>query len=340
MKLDILHPDTDPEPAGWEDFRQTEHLPAFWAYDVIAAASAGSRARPLLTVFRDEGRIVGAVGAIYFGLRLPGSTRAARPRREPLVLDVWLPGHSNKATWHFSREVTPEARRTMLREFERAAARHLGWGLAGVLYRMLTEPELTLVTRRGSISRDSLGTSVMDIQWSSVDGWLGSLSKTRRKSLRRQIRAVTQATDLRVEEGTARHDLDPAEMSELNRLHTTRLAPRRDLTKLLPAEYFAAVARRDDVTVISYHDEGRLLAFNTLFHHPTAPISATWATLPVAAGGRKDLYFDLYARLVRRMADEGAKQLYCGRGRVELKRSLGFDYVPMKVLVVPRWAMG
>ncbi|NRQ38327.1 GNAT family N-acetyltransferase [Nonomuraea sp. NN258] len=336
----MLDPCSDPEPAGWEEFRLAEGLSAIWAYDVIAASSLGSWARPLLAVFRDGGRVVGVAGAVYVGLRSARTARPARPRREPIVLDVRLPGHSNGPTWHFSDEVAPETRRRLMREFERAARRQLGWGLAGVLYRMVTEPRLPEIARRGAISRGSPGTAVMPLRWASVDGWLASLGKGRRTSLRGQSRKIAAAPDLEVREGRARHDLDPEELAELNRRHGERLAARLDPRAPLPAAYFAALIRRQDVSVVSYHEGARLLAFALVYEHPDAPAYGPWAALRPDEGGRKDLYFDSYVRVVRRAVEHGGKRLFAGRGQAEVKRTLGFEPVPMHVVAVPRWSMG
>ncbi|WP_329091128.1 MULTISPECIES: GNAT family N-acetyltransferase [unclassified Streptosporangium] len=336
----MLDPCRDPEPDGWEDFRQAEGLTPLWAYDVIGASCEGSWARPLLAVFREGRRITAVIGAVYIGLRSPGSSRAPRPRREPIILDVRLPGYSNGPTWHFSGEVSFEARCAMLRLFERAAARRLGWGLAGTVYRMMTEPESPMVVRRGAIVRDSPGSTVMPLSWTSAEEWIGSLSRNRRSVLRRQLRRMEKADDLIVTTGTVRSDLDPVELAEMNRRHTARLAARLDPRAPLPAAYFDRLLRREDVSVTTYHAGERLLAFAILFDHGTTPVFATWAALRPEDGGRKDLYFDAHARLVRKVIEDGKKELLGGRGLVEVKKSLGYEYVPMKLVAVPRWVMG
>lgn len=339
MLMELVNPCEDPEPRGWEGFRQAEGLSAIWAHDVIAASCDGAWTRPLLAVFRDDEGVAGAVGAVYTSLP-PRTRRFPRPRREPLLLDVRLPGHSNAPTWHFSDRVAPGTRRLLIRRFERAARQHLGWGLAGVLYRMVTEPQLAAVARRGAVVRDSPGSTVMPLRWTSAQEWIGSLSRNRRSTLRRQLKRIAASDDLTVTEGSARTDLDPGELAELNRRHTARLAARFDPRPPLPPAYFAALLRRDDVTVISYHAGGRLLAFAVVFDHPASPAYGPWAALQPEEGGRKDLYFDSYARIVGRVLARDAKELYGGRGFVEVKKSLGFSYVPMKLVAVPRWAMG
>lgn len=205
---------------------------------------------------------------------------------------------------------------------------------------MMTEPESPMVVRRGAIVRDSPGSTVMPLSWTSAEEWIGSLSRNRRSVLRRQLRRMEKADDLIVTTGTVRSDLDPVELAEMNRRHTARLAARLDPRAPLPAAYFDRLLRREDVSVTTYHAGERLLAFAILFDHGTTPVFATWAALRPEDGGRKDLYFDAHARLVRKVIEDGKKELLGGRGLVEVKKSLGYEYVPMKLVAVPRWVMG
>ncbi|WP_327089955.1 GNAT family N-acetyltransferase [Nonomuraea sp. NBC_01738] len=296
---------------------------------------------PLLAVFRDADGIAGLIGSVYLGLRLPRGSRIPRPRREPIILDVRLPAHSNGPTWHFRPDLSPQHREEMISQFEGAVKKELGWGLAAVVYRMVTDEAAPLVTRPGALVRDSPGSSSMPISWSGVDGWLATLSKNRRKTLRRQMRWVEEAADLAVVTGRGRTDLDPAELAAMNSLHTARLASALDPRADLPPAYFERLLGREDVIFISYHDttSSRLLAYTVIFDHPDTPISATWAALRPEEGGRQDLYFDCHTRIVRTVTGNGAKTLLGGRGRLDIKRSLGFDMVPMKVVAVPRWKL-
>jgi CelD/BcsL family acetyltransferase involved in cellulose biosynthesis len=205
---------------------------------------------------------------------------------------------------------------------------------------MVTEPELPQVARRGCVVRDSPGSMYLPVRWDSVEGWITSLSKNRRKSLRRQIRQIAEIPGLVVRDGTARGDLDAVELAELNRRHTDRLASRLDPRAPLPAAYFHELLRRDDVRLISYHEGERLLAFSVVYEHPDTPVSGPWAALRPEEGGRQDLYFDVYPRIVRWAVEKGAERVLFGRGRVDIKRSLGMAHVPLRFVVVPRWAMG
>ena len=95
------------------------------------------------------------------------------------------------------------------------------------------------------------------------------------------------------------------------------------------------------MTVISYQDTGgRLLAFSMVFDHETSALHGPWAALQPDEGGRKHLYFDSYVHTVRQVTEDGRKELLVGRGRADVKQTLGFEYVPMKFVAIPRWAMG
>ncbi|WP_219510664.1 GNAT family N-acetyltransferase [Nonomuraea ceibae] len=334
MKFSFLQPGRDPEPDGWEDFRRGHDLTAIWSYDVIRASFERSWARPLLCVVHESGRIVGAVGAIRFG-------------RGPLVLDVRLPAHSNGPTWCLPGGAEG---RELIRGFERAAAAEFGWRLAGVVYRMVTEAALPLVARAGALVRQSPGTTQLPVRWPARDGWIATLSRNRRSTLRRQIRRIEEDGTLTVVEGNGRTDLDPAELARLHERHAARLTapttPRgwvaAALDRRLPltAAYFAELIRRDDVRTVSYHEGDRLLAFAVVYDHPTTPMYGPWAALPAEEGGRKDLYFDSYVRIIAHATAGRAERLFAGRGFVDVKRSLGFDYLPMRLVAVPRWAIG
>ncbi|MFG1612181.1 hypothetical protein ACGFI3_05460 [Nonomuraea wenchangensis] len=346
MRFDFFQPGRDPEPEGWEDFRRARELTAIWSYDVIRASFDGSWARPLLCVARDGERVVGAVGALRSG-------------RGPFLLDVRLPAHSNGPTW-----VLPDGAegRAVIRGFERAARKEFGPWLAGVVYRMVTEPALPLVARRGAVVRHSPGTTLLPVRWTSADGWLATLSGSRRASLRRQARRVEQDGTLRVETGAGRTDLDPAELADLHERQAVRITSRPapagrgpaalagrllarpaaafDRRLPLPAAYFAELIRRDDVWTVSYHDEDRLIGVAVVYDHPVTPMYGPFAALTPAEGGRKDLFFYSYTRIVEHAVAGKAESLYAGRGFVDEKRSLGFEYLPMRLVAVPRWALG
>ena len=139
-----------------------------------------------------------------------------------------FPVHSYGPTWHFSEAVPPAARPAAIRRFERAAARLLGWGLTGVVYRMVTEPELPAVARRGAVVRESPGGTVLPIRW-AVGRWLARLARQEP-----QVHPAQAAPKDQRGRRPDRHDgrqpdrPQPREMAELSRRHTARLAARLD----------------------------------------------------------------------------------------------------------------
>ena len=334
--IDLYDPSSDPEPLEWSAFLAAEGLTAAWSYDVLRAVAGDTWAPPLAAVMKDGGQVCGVAVAVRLGLR-----------RGPVQLDVRLPGYSHGPAWHFAAAVPPQRRRELLRAFERAIVGQSRLRSAGVVYRQLDPEAHALVARRGSIARPTDGLAVMAITWDSVDGWLASLRKSRRGDLRRQHRLVEADPGLTVTLGPARTDLDPRALAGLHYEHSRRLRRdsglrnRLDPRAPLPAEYFAALNRRDDVLVVSYTGEdGRLLAFGTLLDHPATPKIGAWAALPADEGGRKHLYFDHYVRLVRHAIGSGAKELSAGRSMVEVKQSLGFEPVAMRLLGLPRGIAG
>jgi hypothetical protein len=300
-------------------------------------ASASTRAPLLLALFRDGGTIIGALSGVYQGLR----RTAPRRRREPIILDVRLPGEGNEVSWHFRADIPPEHRRQLMREFERTVRRWLGPGLTGILYRHVTPGEVSTVVRRGAVTRETVGTARMPIQWKTVDDWLATLGGSRRRNLRRRARLIDADPDLTVVSGTGRTDLDPALLARMVAEHQQRLQNRIDPRVPLSAAYFAEMIQRDDVSFLTYTESsGRLLAFSTLLHHPRWPQLGWWAGLPVEDGGRGHLYFDHYLRTIGQVIEQGREGLIAGRGRLDVKLELGFQEVPMQLVAVPRWSLG
>lgn len=337
MSIELYDVRHDPEPDGWKEFRVTEGLTAVWSYEPMRHASDSTRAPLLLTVFREGGTIIGALCGVYQGLR----GTVPRRRREPILLDVRLPGEGNEVSWHFRADITSEHRRQLMREFERTVRRWLGLGLTGIVYRNVTPGEVPTVARRGAVGRASVGTARMPILWKTVDDWLATLGGSRRRNLRRRARLIDADPDLTVVSGTGRTDLDPALLARMVADHQERLQNRIDLRVPLPASYFAEMIRREDVSFLTYTEgSGRLLAFSTLLHHPSWPQLGWWAGLPVEEGGRGHLYFDHYLRTIGQAIEQGREGLIGGRGRLDVKLELGFQQVPMRLVAVPRWSLG
>lgn len=220
--------------------------------------------------------------------------------------------------------------------------RFAGPACVGLVYRNVPPEHEPLVAGRLRIGRDAAATAVLDNTFSTVQDWVSALARSRRHDLRGQLRRIAADRDLTVRFGPARQDLDGPELADLLCRHRARFDRQRfDHRGAVSAGYLSALGRRPDVRVLTYHDgAGRLLAFAVLLDHHTMPVYQHWAALGRDSGGRKHLYFDSYARMVRHMVESNSKSLTVGRGMLGVKASLGFTPRPLRVVVVPRPVVG
>ncbi|MEU5259865.1 GNAT family N-acetyltransferase [Amycolatopsis sp. NPDC021455] len=335
----VLDPRTDPAPAGWAAFLETQQAPLTWDYGLLSTESRSSRSPYLLTVVADGEELVAAVLAMVCRPRGSDPGPVGGPARwGPRWLEVQHAWLSCYPAWLFAEELDAGARREILRRFERAACRRTGPGCLGVVYRAVTPDTTGLVAGRGRLVREIQPNLVLENTFTDLDGWLASLSKNRRSSLRGQIRKIAADPAVVVREGTARDDLDPEELAEMLRAHREAKGPVKfDQRGPVTAEYLGALVRRPDVVTTTYHDDqGRLLGFTDRLDHPVMPLQQHWAALPPADGRPKHLYFDVVVRGVRHMIENQRKFLSLGRGVTDLKMSLGFAPSPMVGVIVPR----
>jgi len=329
--IEFYDPRVDPEPPDWSRYLGEHRLSPQWSYDLVGVASREARSPSVLALLRADGHVTGVVAAVVSG-PLPGRSRPGGYPRAGIV-DVRLPGSRNTA-WHLSG---PGARQ--LRAFERAAYRRFGPGIRGVVYRAVPDDQLAALTGRGRRVRPSTPATRMALPWSSLDEWLATRTRSRRQDLRRITRKLRADPDLRIELGFRRTDLDPAEVTRLVRRHQIRLAgPFGARWQDLPVPYVAKLLDRDDVGLVTYHDGGgRLLALGTLLDNGEWPVLHWWAALAPEEGGRPHLYFDHYVRVLEWCIANGRRGIDGGRGLADVKASLGFEAVPMHLLVAPRW---
>lgn len=337
MTVTLLDPRTDAEPAAWAEFARRLRLPPMWDFALLRLEAWLSGNRPLLALAWRGDEIVAAVTAVVCTRR---GTRRYAPKRAlgPLWAEVRVSWLSGAPACVFDPGLTTTERREILRSTEIALRRNLGPGFLGVVYRSVDPTVKSLVDGRGRLTRPIEATAVLPNSWPDVEGWLASLSKERRKSIKRYARVIDQDPALRVERGPAREDLDPSELAALLNGHNERLGvPAFAHRTKMAAAYLGALVRRQDVHTLTYRDaRGRLLAFNTFLDHPETPVLHHWAARPVSDGGRYNLYFDCYFRGVRHMIEHGRAELSAGRGLSAVKASLGFELRPMSLVVVPR----
>jgi hypothetical protein len=344
IDVEVLDPRVDPEPADWAAFRTAEQLPVPWDYGLLGIESQGSPSPNLLTVVREGGELVGAVMTMVCR-----PSRGKRPgpvggvaKLGPRWLEVQHPWLSGYPAWAFAERLDAVARKEVLRAFERAVCRYAGLGCLGVVYRVVTPETVPLVSGRGRKVVDAVPTMVLRNDFGSLDDWYASLTRSRRSSIRGQVKKVAADPGVVVRGDFARNDLDAEELAGLLLAHRARMGTVKfDSRGPVREEYLDALVRRPDVLTTTYHDDsGRLLAFTTLLDHPVIPLHQHWAARPVDEGRPKHLYFDVNVRLIRHMIEGNRKSLSLGRGLGEVKSSLGFAPQPLLAVVVPRPVAG
>jgi uncharacterized protein len=330
VTVTVLDPRRDPAPAGWADFVARHSLLPPWDYDLLAMEAWLSRYPPLLAVARSGAEIVGAMTAMVC---VPGRGQRYAPvgpvgRFTPKIAQVYQPWLGSEGF------VVPPGGADVVRALEAGVRAHLGPGLVGLLYRNLPTALLPLVSGAGRLVRPvSPAASVLENRWDDDEGWLASLSRNRRKNVRRVDRMVAADPTLVVEFGPGRSDVDGVALAGLMRTHRTKFgaAPFDPRTPVAGA-YLASMVRRPDVHTMTYTEvAGPVVAFSTYLDHPVTPMLQFWAS----TDDRAHLYFDCHARAIRHVIATGRAELSAGRAMFAQKTSLGFGARPMCVVGVP-----
>ncbi|WP_277068187.1 GNAT family N-acetyltransferase [Saccharomonospora viridis] len=332
VSVTVLDPRHDPEPAEWSTFAKAARLHAAWDYGLLGVESRHAPHPTVLALASADGHLAGVMAASM--VRGPLGVR---------LLEVHNPWLSGFAGWAFLDEVSHRGRKLLLRRMERELCRFAGVGCTGLFYRYLSDEDASLVSGFGRLVRESVGTAVLDNRFDTVDEWISSLARSRRHSLRGQRRKIERDPDIVVRFAAARDDLDGAELARLVNGHRMRFGkpPLLDNRGPIAAEYLHELVRRDDVVSLTYHDgSGRLLAFANLLDHPVVPLYQHWSALSREEGGKQHLYFDSYARMMGHVVAHGRPGLSAGRGKLDLKQSLGLQPRRRWAAAVPRPVAG
>jgi hypothetical protein len=340
IRVELYDPRHDDRPADYDAFLAAEGLHPFWAYDLLRIASWSSWAPVLLGLVRDGGALAGVVCSMWM-MPLRGRYAPASGGPVPRLLDVRQPFNGYGPPWHFAADTAAADRATLMRAFERAALRRLGPACIGIVFRHARVADLPMLRgRRGPIRRPMVsppGPAVLEGP-ATYDDWLGSLTQSRRNDLRRQVRRVREMADLTIRFDFGRDDFDAEVAARLVRAQNARLDTGRERRAPPTPTFIRALTARKDVGVLTYTDDtGKMLAFCTLLTTPTTSMLGWWGPRRPEDGGRRHLYFEMYCRLIEWSLDTGRRTINAGRGRLDLKRELGFQAEPMFVVLAPRW---
>lgn len=325
----LLDPRHDPEPVYWEAWRTRSGLRANWAWPLLRAGAWTSRAPLLVAVLHQPGRataetVAGVVTASVTGV-LPSRSRFCQadgwPR--PSYLHVHAPQSSAQPGWWLASDDQAE-RSALLHAYGKAVRQELGVRQLGFLWRQVGIEDLRLLPGRVMV-RQTEPVAVLDTPFTDVEAWLAGLRRGRASDLRRTFRRLDRDTDLRVEMGPAAEYATASELLRLSRLNHEKYGAAADrFSGRCSRAWWEAAIGLAEVKVLTYRDRsGRLIGGGTILDHADHPLWLLWGSEPISDGGRPNLYFDFYRRLVQWAVSQGKQSIVLGKGKADLKSDLG-----------------
>jgi hypothetical protein len=250
------------------------------------------------------------------------------------ILDVFTPLTSAEPGWWLAAE-TGEGRAELLAAYARAMRAELGRNHRGVLWREVGDLDSRALPGRVRLARPLNPVARLATPWDDRDGWLASLGKSRTVDLRRQLRQVESDSSVMSVMGPARVLVKGAEIAALKRENELKYSGRLTPPPL-PVAYLEALIGLEEAIAITFRDTaGRLIAVSLILDHPAWPLFLMWGALPVGRGGRRHLYFVAMAEAVGWSIARHRKGLVLGKGKADLKRDLGADFIPCRAVAVP-----
>jgi hypothetical protein len=335
MDVEIVDPLTDAEPAGWEYFRKNNNLVSAWSYAALRAAALASRHRWRLAAVRDGGEIVVLLCGALKDHGRRKTYAAVAPSRTPLYLDCCLP-LSTMHGFAWSRLLPRASVRLLLRRAEQDLARSLPFTCSALIHRYVLPDRLDLF--EGCL-RSHLGgstTSVLENRWGSMEDYLGSLPKKRRRKLAALYERNLRDGNLRVLGGVAQ--MDPLETARLAHLTKIKHAGRGVPEPPIAPAYFDHMNAAEDACYFGYESpDGNLLCFDLALRQGREVLYTTiFGSTQNRQARTSQLYFDLYLQGISYIIETGIGRIDFGAGLWEVKKSFGCGPVQNAVIVRPR----
>lgn len=324
-------------PPGWADFVVAQRLPAMWAWPLVNVVARVHHAAVLAATVADGQRVRGLITARFIGPRgRRGTTPVAGIVDVDCLLSASMPGLI------YEEGQDPSAHGEALAALRIALRHRYGRRVAAVMLRQVSAETLPAILRWPAIVREGGPIAVFRNTFTDFDGYLGSLSSSRRKSLRRLVRQLETDPDLTIA-STARGEVvtPPLRVSDIQAQHgrtVDRHHRRWWLRKrIVAAEVARAQLDHPGVDWLAYHNRaGTLLGFGTMWNHPELPYAGLGGGLDLAAGGRKDLWFHRNMRYVRWCIESGRSGFVSGQGTIDAKLSLGYELRRQWAVLVPQ----
>ena len=317
----VVNPLSMAVPAAWDEFVERERLVPMWRSGVIAAADWCSPYRAsMVLVHRDSQEApIALFHADHPGLRRRRFARPVPAGRRAIVI-CRLAASTNSAGAAFAAGLPADEKRQAVRAFERALGR--GFPIA---YRELTSDDLPIMGGGGRV-RVPLGPRMsLSNEWCDIEEYLRSLPAKWRSQLKKIRHTV--ATDAGVT-CVSEARIDAAEAAWL--LEVVRARHGNPARPPLPARYLDGLMDHRDIGVLAYRDTGgRLLGCSLVHDDGERLLLIVWGARRETDGGRRDLYFDQYLRLVDRMIRSRRSGLVLGKSMTDIKARFGAVPVPL-----------
>jgi hypothetical protein len=325
MRAEIIDPTAEPVPSDWEVFRKQEGLLAGWQAEALTVASWCARRPVRMGIVRDEGQIV----ALFVG-DVSGVPRRGGAYADPsaTVLTGWFDCrllYGFTSGFAFASHLGPKDRAQALAAFEKALRQKLGRRVLGVLYRQVTDEMLPLLRKRFRPRLSSAPNTLLSNRWSDLAEYFADLPRDRRRRWQRLHQDAAESAAM-----IEACDIDPVQASLL--AQTTR-HKHGHIAPPVPAQYFRSLNGADGVRYFGHGDGDRLLAFDLAFDTGDRLVTTITGALDIGAGGRRDLYFDLYLQEIEYMISHGRGGCEFGKGMLELKQRFGCRPIPQSVVI-------
>lgn len=325
----VVNPFTDPVPPGWDAFVAAQRLLPMWRSELLGVANWCVQSPASLVLVTEAGRDepVALFHAGHVGLRDP--RRFADSRRFPALslTDCRLTLTTTSSGMAFAETTDVSDRVEAVRAYERAMRRRAGPGGLAFAYRELRDQDLPLVPTRMRTTLRLHPRMVLHNEWSTIDGYLATLPGKWRSQLRKIHRTVQGDPAVRVE---LVDGIDAADACWLAELVRGRHRARGLLQPPLPAIYFERLIALPQIRLLTYRDpDGRLLAYALMHDDGAQLLPFIWGSRSETAGQPRNLYFDMYRRLIELMVSTGRERLVLGKGLTAIKARFGARAVPL-----------
>jgi hypothetical protein len=322
LTVDLLDARGCVAPSGWDAFVVDGRLSRNWTWPVVRAWAESGRGETVAALVTD--------GAMVVGL-------AAFRRRPAGVAQVVAPGTSALPGFAIAGDrdgelgcgpVDVELCGALLQALEGAIRRRYR-AVAVVWYRQIYRNLLPAVLSEVALTHPGWPVAYFHNTFDDYDGYLASLSKSRRVDQRRLVRRIDEDPEVTVEWGPGHSGQATGQFHALVDETAERYRTRRFLpTPSLPRQVIDTLVGGPDSMVVRYYRDRLLIGAGLTVDHPSNPVASVWGALEPDAGGRNGLWFDQTARVLQWVIGEGRQGIVGGKGLVDLKCKLGYRAVP------------